>query len=87
VLHNVRRPMTVAFVSDQISSRVMAAGLSAESQFTTLGAALLAPAVGALADWLGVGAALACLGGGMLALALLFQVKATEAAATEQAAG
>jgi hypothetical protein len=87
VLHNVRRPMTVAFVSDQISSRVMAAGLSAESQFTTLGAALLAPAVGALADRLGVGWALACLGGGMLALALLFRVQAAEAAVAEQVTG
>lgn len=87
VLHNVRRPMTVAYVSDQISSRVMAAGLSAESQFTTLGAALLAPAVGALADWLGVGMALACLGGTMLVLALLFRVQAAEGAAAEQAAG
>jgi MFS family permease len=87
VLHNVRRPMTVAYVSDRISSRVMAAGLSAESQFTTLGAALLAPAVGALADWLGVGMALACLGGGMLVLALLFRVRSTEAAVTEPAAG
>jgi hypothetical protein len=86
VLHNVRRPMTVAFVSDQISSRVMAAGLSAESQFTTLGAALLAPAVGALADWLGVGAALACLGAGMLVLALLFRVRTAEAT-SEPAAG
>ena len=85
VLHNVRRPMTVAFVSDQISSRVMAAGLSAESQFTTLGAALLAPLVGALADRWSVGVALACLGGGMLVLALLFRVRATEEAAAELA--
>ena len=56
----------------------MAAGLSAESQFTTVGAALLAPALGALADWLGVGVALACLGGGMLVSALLFRVQAAE---------
>jgi MFS family permease len=86
VLHNLRRPMTVAFVSDQISSRVMAAGLSAESQFTTLGAAALAPLIGALADWLGVEIALACLGGGMLVLALLFRVRAAEEAEVEQAA-
>jgi MFS family permease len=84
LLHNVRRPMTVGFVSDQISSRVMAAGLSTESQFTTIGAALLAPALGALADWLGVGAALACLGGGMLLLALLFRVQAVERVEVER---
>jgi hypothetical protein len=57
---------------------VMAAGLSAESQLTTLGAALLAPLLGALADWLGVGAGLACLGGGMLVLALILRVQAVE---------
>jgi hypothetical protein len=63
----------------------MAAGLSAESQFTTLGAALLAPLMGALADWLGVGNALACLGVGMLALALLFRVQAAEQTKVEHA--
>jgi hypothetical protein len=85
VLHNLRRPLTVAFVSDQISSRVMASGLSAESQFTTVGAALLAPLLGALADWVGVGMALACLGVGMLVLALLFRVQATEEQKAEPA--
>jgi MFS family permease len=84
LLHNVRRPMTVAYVSDQISSRVMAAGLSAESQFTTVGAALLAPILGALADWLGVGVALACLGGGMLVLALFFRLQAAERGEVER---
>ena len=49
----------------------MAAGLSAESQFTTICLAILSPILGALADWLGVGTALACLGGGMLVLGLL----------------
>jgi hypothetical protein len=74
LLHNVRRPMNVAFISDQISNRVMAAGLSAESHFTTIFLAILSPILGALADWFGVGTALACLGGGMLALGLLGQV-------------
>jgi MFS family permease len=74
VLHNTRRPLTVAFISDQISSKVMAAGLSAESQFTTLFLAILSPILGALADWLGIGAALACLGGLMLVLGLLSRV-------------
>jgi uncharacterized membrane protein len=79
--------MTVAYVSDQISSRVMASGLSAESQFTTLIAAILAPIVGALADWLGVGLALACLGGLMLILALLFRVQTDQRIETEPAMG
>jgi MFS family permease len=87
LLHNVRRPMTVAYVSDQISSRVMASGLSAESQFTTLMAAILAPIMGALADWLGVGLALACLGGLMLILALLFRLQTGQRIETEPAVG
>ncbi len=43
VLHHLRRPVTVALVSDQISHKVMAAVLSAESQLTTLLAAGLGP--------------------------------------------
>jgi hypothetical protein len=60
--------MNVSFISDQISTRVMASGLSVESQFTTLLAAIMAPLLGALADWLGVGVALAILAGGVLLL-------------------
>ena len=62
VLQNLRKPMSVAFISDQISQRVMASGLSVEAQFTTILVAIFAPALGALADWLGVGLALAILG-------------------------
>jgi hypothetical protein len=53
----------------------MAAGLSAESQFTTIFLAILSPILGALADWLGVGAALACLGAAMLIMGLLVRVR------------
>jgi hypothetical protein len=88
VLHNLRRPMTVALVSDQIEHRVMAAGLSAESQLTTVLAAALAPILGGLADWLGVGSALAALGGLMVVLALMLRVEpAAEASTQLRAAG
>jgi len=79
LLHNVRRPMNVAFISDQISSKVMASGLSVESQLTTLLMALISPILGALADSFGVGTALACLGVGMLLVALLARVSVKEA--------
>ncbi len=78
VLHNLRRPMNVAMISDQIPHRVMAAGLSAESQFTTLLMVILSPIMGALADHLGVGAALACLGGVMLVAAYWVRVEAPQ---------
>ncbi len=59
VLHNLRRPMNVAYISDQIVSRVMASGLSVESVIRTLLASGLALLLGVLADALGVGLALA----------------------------
>ena len=66
VLHNLRRPMNVSFISDKIESRVMASGLSVEAQFITILAAVFAPLLGLLADHFGVGSALAVLGGGTL---------------------
>lgn len=67
-LYNLRKPMNVAFISDRIEQNVMASGLSVESQFTTILVAIFSPLMGALADGLGVGAALAIFGAGMLLL-------------------
>lgn len=69
VLQNLRKPMSVAFLSDQISQKVMASGLSVETQFTTIIAALVAPLLGFLADSYSIGFALAILG---LAFLILF---------------
>ena len=74
ILYNIRKPLTVALISDKISNQVMAAGLSVESQFTNMIMVLLAPLAGALADWLGVGRTLGILGAGMLLLAQLVKV-------------
>ncbi len=74
ILQNLRKPLTVAFISDQISSQVMAAGLSVESQFTNMIMVVLAPVAGALADLFGVGATLGILGAGMLLLSRLVKV-------------
>ncbi len=75
ILHNLRRPMNVSYISDQIASRVMASGLSVESQVKTVLAAVFAPVLGYLADMLGVGPALAILGAGVLGLYLLVRVE------------
>jgi len=75
VLQNVRKPMNVAFISDQIAQRVMASGLSIEAQFTTILVAVFAPILGALADVYGVGLALAILGLGTLLLYSVAQVR------------
>ena len=75
LVQNLRRPMNVAFVSDQIPHRVMASGLSVESQVTTILVAVFSPILGALADHFGVGTALATLGVGMLLLAPFVSVR------------
>jgi MFS family permease len=75
ILQNLRKPMNVAFISDQISHKVMASGLSIETQFTTLLVAIFAPILGALADAFGVGVSLAILGAGTFLVYLLVRVQ------------
>lgn len=77
VLQNLRKPINVAFISDQISHKVMASGLSIESQFTTILVAIFAPLLGALADKFGVGVALGVFGVGAMFLYLLVRVRDT----------
>ncbi len=79
LLHNLRKPLNVAFISDQIDNEVMASGLSVESQLVTLLMAALSPMLGALADLLGVGSALAILGFIMVMLAVATRVSTSEA--------
>jgi MFS family permease len=75
LLQNVRRPMNVAFISDQISNKVMASGLSVESQVTTVLMAIIAPIIGALADAFGVGSALLVFGVIMAVFGYLVRVQ------------
>lgn len=77
VLQNLRKPMNVAFISDQISHKVMASGLSIEAQFTTLLVVIFAPVLGYVADRFGVGIALAGFGFGALLLYLFVRVQET----------
>jgi len=62
IIHNIRRPMNVGYISDTIPSKVMATGLSVESQVKTMVTAIFAPLIGYLADVYGVGQALAIVG-------------------------
>lgn len=73
-LYNVRKPMNVSFISDKISQRVMASGMSVEAQFTTIQAALFALILGALADQFGIGIALMILAGGVFSLIFIVRV-------------
>ena len=58
MLENVKRPMNLGYLSELISSRVMASGLSGESQLKTIVVAILSPIMGFFADKIGVGGAL-----------------------------
>jgi len=58
IFQNLRRPMNVAYISDNISYKTMASGLSVESQIKTILMAILAPIIGYLADTFGIGIAL-----------------------------
>ncbi len=68
IVQNLRRPLNVGYISDTIESRVMASGLSVESQLKTIITAVVAPAIGLLADVYGVGMALAVVGVAFIAV-------------------
>jgi hypothetical protein len=73
LIENVKKPMNVGYISEKISHRVMATGLSGESQLKMLFVAILSPLMGLLADNYGVGGGLMVMG---LILAILFPLVA-----------
>ncbi|MGC9529636.1 MAG: MFS transporter [Candidatus Bipolaricaulaceae bacterium] len=75
LLENLRRPLLVGYLSDVIDHRLMASGLSVESQLKTIVLAALAPLVGLMADRLGVGPALMIAAGLGLAAGPALRVK------------
>lgn len=78
MLHNLRRPLSVGYISDLISNKVMATGLSGESQLKTILVALLAPVMGSIADALGIGPALLIMGFLLLILFPLLKIRSRE---------
>ncbi len=65
LIQNLRRPLALSYLSEKIDSKVMASGLSAESQIETILVAAYAPLLGWLVDLCGEG-------GGLLISALIF---------------
>ncbi len=78
MLENIKRPMNLGYLSDLISSRVMASGLSGESQLKTVVVAILSPIMGFFADKIGVGGALMVIAGILLIVFPLASVKRIE---------
>ncbi|MCD4664296.1 MAG: hypothetical protein K8R68_03425, partial [Bacteroidales bacterium] len=58
VIENLRKPIGISYVAENINKDILATALSAESQAHTLIAALIAPAIGIVADFLGIGYAI-----------------------------
>lgn len=57
ILQNLRRPINIGFISDNIKHDVMASGLSVESQLKTIFVAVLSPLMGLIADSMNIGSA------------------------------
>jgi len=75
MLENIKRPMNLGYISDLISSRIMASGLSGESQLKTVVVAILSPIMGFFADKIGVGGALMVIAGILLLTFPIVSVK------------
>lgn len=69
LVHNIRRPMGEAYITDAMKNDILATALSTESQVTTLITAILAPLIGFIADKFGVGVGVSAVS---LLLLLLF---------------
>ncbi len=74
ILQNMRKPINIAVISDNLSSGIMASGLSTESQITTLFSAILTPLLGYCADLWGIGVGFVVLAGIMLLIGLAARV-------------
>lgn len=76
VLQNLRSPLSVTYVCDTVPYEILATSLSVRSLVTALYTAIMALAVGVLADRLGLGPALMILALGLTVLTPLYLVKA-----------
>ncbi|MFO7940768.1 MAG: MFS transporter [Bacteroidales bacterium] len=78
LMENMRNPIGTAFVSNRFNDAILSSALSANSQFKSLVAAIIAPLFGYMADLFNLGWAL--FAGGLLLLPMwwLFRVKAPQ---------
>ncbi len=75
LVHNLRRPLGEAYITETLKDDILASALSTESQFITLITALLAPVLGFCADLWGIGIAMALVSAALLALFPLYRAK------------
>lgn len=75
VLQNLRRPITLSYITGTVPEDKVATALSVESSLRTLYAAILAPIIGVLSDTFSVGVALAFVGAFTLVLTPIVSVR------------
>lgn len=74
IIENLRKPVAVAHISENLEPSVLVSVLSAASQLKSLLAAVIAPAIGYLSDLFGIGTAIASVALVLLMLYPLYRV-------------
>jgi MFS family permease len=77
-IQNIRKPVGTSAVADTFDEKVLATGLSVQSQFDSLFASLFALALGFLADYAGIGLALVIISVFLLLLAVFVKLPQTQ---------
>lgn len=75
LVENLRKPIGISYVTENIDNNILATVLSAESQAHALIAAILAPIIGLLADIFGLGYALAFVSLCMILIAPIYMAR------------
>jgi MFS family permease len=75
MVQNLRRPLTVEYISDRVKGSVMATGLSGESQLKAVVTALAAPVFGFFVDTRGLGETMLGFGVFLLIFSLVYTLK------------
>jgi hypothetical protein len=75
LFENLRKPIGISYITENIDNRILATVLSAESQAHALIAAIVAPIIGFLADRFGVGYALAIISVLMILLSPIYMAR------------
>ena len=75
IIENIRKPIGIGHFADKVGDNILAVALSAQSQISTLWAAVIAIGMGALVDWLGIGLGMAVASGGLLLLSRFLRLR------------
>lgn len=79
IIHNIRRPIGEAYITDTMKNDILATALSTESQVTTLITTIIAPVIGFISDKFGIGIGVASVSFVLLALTPFYYAKRTTA--------